>query len=219
MPNEMPGAGMLVQTNMGTPTVGLNQGPNWSTGSSMLGHTVVPLIPSVAFNSRGRGVQSLTLEGDHGPRLSGVRGTLDLLLIMGASGTARTICVLTDNPSSPTKYIAIKIDTSNRPFVIIKDSLGTTVAQVGPNFAAIPAGQTVSVRMAWDSQNIVDAASTRRATFKVNRDAVASSDWTTNPTANWTSFQPTHVMLGASLGDADFNGTVSAVQLSNVVSP
>lgn len=213
----MPGSGMFLQTNMAVPAVGVNQAANLG-GSAMQPHTAVPLLPSMAFSARGTGTQSLTLDAS-GPRLSGVQGSLDLLISMGAAGTARTVCVLTDDPASPTRYLAIKIDTTNRPYLVMTNAAGTVIAQVGPSFAALVSGQTAAIRMAWDSRNIVDVPTDRRATFKVNRTPVASSDWSTNPNANWTSFQPTHIRLGVSLGDADFNGVISAVQVSNVVSP
>lgn len=219
MPNEMPGSGMQVQLNMGTPSVGLNQAPNWG-GTSMDPHTVVPLLPSQCFSARGRGAQSLTLEANRGPRVNGPQGSLDLLILTGAAGTARTVCFLTDNPASPTRYIAIKIDTSNRPLVQLTNNLGTVVAAVTPSYTAIPAGRTVTIRLAWDSQNMIDPlTSTRRVSLRVNREFVPGTDWTTDPTANWTHFQPTHLVLGASLSDADFNGIVSAFQASNVVLP
>lgn len=226
--NEMPGSGMFIQTNMGVPTVGAGQGAPtvglgqtvyWNSGSSMEPNTVVPLLPGHVFSARGRGAQSLTTDPALGSRVSGVQGSLDLLVTMGAAGTARTLCILTDNPTSPVRYLAVKIDATNRPFGKITNNLGAVIGVVSPSYAAIAAGQPVLIRLAWDSVNVVDVLAARRATFRVNRDLVASGDWTTNPAAAWAAFQPTHIVLGASLGDADFNGTISAVQVSNSVTP
>lgn len=146
-------------------------------------------------------------------------------IVVGMSGgvtvsPTRTVCVLTDDPTAPTRYIAIKLDSTNRPFVQITDALGTVVGAVTPGSAAIGASRTVAIRLAWDSANAVDTLSGRRASLRVERELVLSAPWTTNPTANWASFQPTHIMLGVALGaDADFNGVISAVQVSNVVTP
>jgi hypothetical protein len=143
-------------------------------------------------------------------------------IISGMTGGAgpspvRTVCYLTDDPVTPTNYLAVRVDATNRPYLELTDALGVTKALITPSYAAIGDAQPVTVRLTWDSKNAVDG--TRFATFKVNRTAVTSGDWTTNPTAVWTAFQPSHLVLGASLGDDDFDGSVLAVQLSNVVSP
>lgn len=224
MANEILAPGLFVQTNMAVPNVGMNEGPNWG-GSSMAPLTVVPLLPALAFSARGRGGQSLVpdvalqLNPTQGSRLSGTQGSIDLLVTMATAGTARTLCFLTDSLATPTKYIAVKIDTSNRPFVTFTNNLGVVIAAGTPGGSAIASGTPVAIRMTWDSQNVVDVATTRHATLRVNREFVPSADWTTNPLVSWTSFQPQFVMLGGSLGDADFNGTIAAAQFSNVVTP
>lgn len=205
----------VILPNMASPVVGLNQAANWG-GSSMNAPTVVPLLAKQVFQGRGRGAQSL-VDPSQGPKLSGVRGTIDLLLLSGAAGTARTVCFLTDNIVSPTNFIAIKIDTTNRVRAVFTDNAGTTIGAVTPATAAIPADQTVAVRFAWDSSAPVQTSDTRRASLRVERELVAPSTWATNPAAVWTPFQPTHIMLGGSLGDADYNGTILSCQLSNFV--
>lgn len=344
MANQMPGSGMLVFTNMGTPNVGnLNEAANWG-GSSMDPNTVVPLLPGVAFSARGRGAQSLTTDPSLGSRLSGVQGSIDLLVTMGAivtgvaatgtittvaganlvdgetftlndgvhaptifefdsnasvtpgniavtftggdsattvrgaiisaingvagtltitasiggaavvnlvndaTGTAgnhaisetvadggflvtgmsggvdasppRTICFLTDDLATPTRYLAIKLDNTNKPFAKLTNNLGAVIGVMTPSLPALSAGQPATIRLAWNSQAAVDDLSGRRASFRLNGTFAPGSDWTTNPLANWASFQPRFLMLGGLLfGDADFNGTIAAVQLSNLVIP
>ena len=126
----------------------------------------------------------------------------------------RTVLFLTDNVTSPTKYIAVSLDATNRPFLKMTNIAGTVVAQTTPGGADIPAGQLLSIRVAWSSVAAVQGL--RFASLRVNRELVTV--WGTDPTAAWTYFQPTHVALGAALGaEADFNGTISALQLSDVV--
>lgn len=217
MSNDAPGAGRFVQNNMATPTAGVGT-PTWASGSSMLAATVLPILPGVAFDARGTGRFDLTTDTKLGPRVSGRQGSIDLAFVAGATGTARTLAYLTDSLTSPTRYILLGIDTSNRPRLVIKDELGTTVASVTPSYTAIASGQTVLVRMTWDSLNPVYG--TRQASLRVNRELIPDGDWATDPTADWTHFQPTHLVLGAGLaGASDFNGTISLVQVSNVVSP
>lgn len=131
---------------------------------------------------------------------------------------ARTICFLTDNPASPTNYIAIKLDSTNRPFVQMTNSLGTVVGVVTPSTPAIGPSRTIVIRFAWDSSNAVDVPSGRRASLRVDQELVGGGTWTTSPTSNWDSFQPTHLVLGGGIaGAADFNGSIPSVQVSNTV--
>lgn len=205
----------IILPNMATPAV---MTPTWR-GSSMAAPTVVPLLPGQAFQALGRGGQSLTKNAGQGPALSGVRGSIDLLIQTGAAGTARTVCFLTDSLTTPTRYLAVKIDTSNRPRVVFTNNLGTIVGSVTPSYAAIAADQTVTVRFTWDSTAPVLSGNARFASLRVNRELIPETDWATSPVAAWNSFQPTHLMLGGSLSDADFNGTVQLLQASNVVTP
>lgn len=203
----------LILPNMATPAV---MTPTWG-GSSMAAPTVVPLLPEQAFQATGRGGQSLTKYGGQGPALSGVRGSIDLLVLLGAAGTARTVCFLTDSLATPTRYLAIKIDTSNRFRAVFTNNLGTIVGSVTPSYAALAASQVATVRFTWDSTAAVSGG--RFASLRVNREMIPDADWATDPVAVWNSFQPTHLMLGGSLSDADFNGTVQVLQASNIVTP
>ena len=209
-------ANLLIQNN-NMATLAANQvTQNWG-GSSMSGPVVVPLLNDLAFQAQGRGAQSLTVIPGQGSRLSGVRGSIDLLILTGAAGTARTVCFLTDSLTAPTKYLAVKIDASNRPRVVFTNNAGTIIGAVTPSYAAIEANQNVTIRFTWDSTAPVEAASARQASLRVNRELVPAANWATNPVAVWNSFQPTHIMLGGSLSDADFNGSILALQASNLV--
>lgn len=207
MPNDTT---YSVTHNLAPVTAGLLVPPT-NLGVGMASPVVVPLLPGQIVKTLGRG--RLDLEN----RVSGRQGSIDLLVDVGAAGTARTVCYLTDNITAPANVIAVKIDTSNRPRVVITNALGVTVASVTPSYAAISAGQPVTIRVTWNSQAAVDG--TRFASLRVNREFIPGANWATNPTAAWPSFQPTHLMLGGTLSDADFNGTIQVLQISETVTP
>ena len=350
MPNDMPGAARYVRTTMATPTAGVGVPPTWR-GSSMNPVTVAALLPGVSFDARGRGVFNLTtaVRFPRGPRISGHQGSVDLHLVVGLDGTARTLCYLTDDPAQPTTYLAVRLDSQNRPYLDVvrpqtpfvfaggrlsasgpitntetvtldtktytiestltnvngnvkqganeietlanlaaainltsgagtKYAAATTVhptvraeteANVliataktpGPGGNAIastelcanaqwdngatlvdgaglvvqvtltdptqaPAAtnidpdQPIHLRLTWDTAKAVLGA--RFASFSVNGGAIPETHWTTDPTAAWPFWQPTHLVLGGGLlyqGDADFNGLILSAQLSEVVTP
>jgi len=120
MPNDMPGAARYVRTNMAVPTAGVGINPTWE-GNSMRPLTVVPILPGASFDARGKGLFPLSQPGrfPRGTRISGQRGSLDLWMVVGTDGTARTACYLTDDPVEPTVYLAVRLDTANRPFLEI----------------------------------------------------------------------------------------------------
>jgi hypothetical protein len=82
--------------------------------------------------------------------------------------------------------------------------------------ASSATGAILHLRFAWNSQDpVVDPD---YASFTINGEAITAGDWTTMPVADWTSWQPTHLVLGQGLlGEAAFNGTIQAVQLSDTV--
>lgn len=363
MPNEIPGnAGFLVHTNLAPVTAGVGIPPT-TLGRAMRPNTAVPLLEQSAFQAWGRGTWDLDepnippadIRFTRGPRLSGVRGTLDLWMELGLDGTARTVCYLTDNPAAPTRVIALRVDSQNRSLltmnygvldpvpaggildmsggnatnletVVINGKtytweasltnvdghvkVGTTTAQsinnliaainlgsgkgtayatattlhptvraeIGPipSSVAVEAKQVgtvgnaitttetmlngfwvngatlvdgadgdlttvgeisptgppampnvlpggeAHVRMTWDTVNPIPGH-LRHMTFSYNGQHVAAGNWSTDPTAPWGYWQPTHLVLGAGLVDlaleADFNGVIRAVQVSNLVLP
>lgn len=209
MSNESHVGGRFVRTNQSVPTASVTA-PVPFMGSTMEQPTVVPLLPGVCFDARGKG--RLDLE----TKVSGAQGTVDLLIQTSTAGSARTVCYLTDNPTTPSNYLAIKVDASNRPFAIFTNALGTVIGQMAPAYGVIAAGQPVSVRFAWSS--LVPVSGLYFASVRVNGSLVATADWGTAPLATWLSFKPTYlVLIGPNLGDADFNGTVLACQVANEV--
>jgi hypothetical protein len=137
---------------------------------------------------------------------------------VGAAGSARTVCYLTNNPANPAMYILIGVDVSNRPLVQVTDNVPALVADVTPSYPVIAAGKVVAVRFAWDSLNLIGGV--RMASLTVNGEAIPAGDWIADPLVAWDYFEPSHLVLGLGLVPAlDFNGNILSVQVSNVVTP
>lgn len=201
-------SGLLVTIEEAIPTVSGFGAPSWVKGS--VGNTrVAPVLNGSVANPSGSGKFSLA------GKVLGIRGSIQTSFITGATGVRRTIAYLTDNPTTPTNLIVIGVDELNRPFISIRDYAGVVKALVSPTYPGIlAAGLQVNVIVSWDSTQAIDG--TRFALLQVNRSSVPIGDWTTNPIAAWTSFQPTDVVLGFGIGgDLDFNGQIFAFQISN----
>lgn len=126
----------------------------------------------------------------------------------------RTVLYLTDAPTSPSNYIVVALDATNRPLVRIKNILGTSIAVVTPSGSAVAANTPVKLRLSWNSQTVITG--TRFTSLEVNSAAISASDWSTDPVVAWLPFAPTHMVVGQGISPAaDFNGTVLAVQLAN----
>lgn len=143
------------------------------------------------------------------------RGTLEVSITLGATGTARCIAVLVDKWPNPTQQVGILIDTNNRPFAYLSiDGLGTVYGQGSPSGAAYASGRTLRVRLSYDLRNFVHGAST--ALLEIEDQ---NQDWTTEPGLTSIQFQPTYLIVGdASVqGYSDFNRVVNWSQLAKDV--
>jgi len=198
-----------------------NQNPSpLHGGKTMDPHTVVTPLPNQALLGRGT-VQKHDLTRDgrfpRGPVLSGIRGSAEVCLRTGASGSQRSVFYLTD--STGLLDLVLFLDSNNRPFFSIDDIDGN-VASTQTRTGAAPSADTRHfIRMTWDSTGLVpDSGTTGRfATLTVNGIAIADSDWSLS-TAAWTHFVPTDLVVGAARGaGSDFNGTIDFVQFTNTV--
>jgi hypothetical protein len=179
--------------------------------------SVVP-TPSVSQLLPGGSVQ-VTGVGDHllSGRLSGRQGTLDVSLITGAPGSARAVAFLVNNAMTPTKYIGIALDASNRPFALLSvDGALTVYGQSTPSSAPLIAGTPLLCRLAFSSTGVIVGGFF--AAFELGGDDNLQ-DWAVYPSTAWSSFMPTHLLLGVgNLGGlADFNGKLNTVQGSDLV--
>lgn len=203
-------SGLLVQIVEPTPVVpaGSFGNPSWPQGSGG-GIAVSAKLNQAVDTSSGSG------NFDIGTRVLGTRGSILVSFISGLQGQARTIGYLTDNQAL---RIVVGLDALNRPDLSIYDASGVLRAQVIPTYRGIPAGSQGSILVSWDSTRAIDG--TRHALLHVNASAIPAQDWVTNPTAIWTSLQPTNVVLGFGVSPAlTFNGSILAFQISNDVVP
>lgn len=204
------GNGLVVTIEEATPTIsaaGPWGSPFFNQGS-LRTQQVTAVLPKAVSRNSGTGRFSLDA------RVTGVRGTIQVAYVTGASGMQRTLCYMTDNYTTPSNRIVIGLDGMNRPYIVITNNLGTTIAQVNPTYAGIPAGIQGQAVLSWDSTAALDG--TRFALLKSSGQLVPSGDWATSPTTAWNSFVPTEIVLGFAAGsDADFNGQIIGVQVSN----
>lgn len=162
-------------------------------------------LPGGVVQVRGKGEH--LLEG----QLSGQQGTLLINCTTGTAGASQAIAFIA---LSPTLLLGVALDTSNRPYALLVDVLGTTVGQsvvLGP---AIPAGIPLVLELVWDSKNVIWEGG--HAAFQYNDQITA---WSASvPT--WDSFEPTSLYVGTSLGGhglSSFTGVIGKVQVGNSV--
>jgi len=197
-------AGFILDYAVATPpTVGVGLKPNfvWQ-----------PLPGMVTFmNSTGDVPLNATV--------SGTQGTLQAICTAGTAGAAQVVAFLVDNITTPTLFLGISLDTTNRPCAWILDAHGTTVAHFANSGSAVVSGTPMTINLAWNSAAAVQ--STHFAELKVNG-AIPTGTWSTDATTAWTPFQPTALLVGdqgkstfQSLGA--FVGTVQKVQVTNTV--
>jgi hypothetical protein len=191
-------AGFIMDVSVVAPTNGVGTyGPTF----------VAPLLPGAAFHTRGTGVFPLASLG-----LSGRQGTIQVGITPGATGSARAIVFLA---LSPTVMLGIALDSTNRPYAILKNAAGTTVGQSTAEPGTIAAGTPLALTLAWNSQGVV--ANGINAALLINSNVVS---WGTVPNAVWTPFVPTAVYVGTTLGAlglSDALGTIGTVQISDQV--
>jgi hypothetical protein len=147
---------------------------------------------------------------------SGRRGTLLASAFSGAAGSNRAVAFLVDRWPSPTRYLGIALDASNRPFAVMSvDGLGTVSGQSTPSGPALPAGQPIDVRLAFDSQEIIH--NNWHAALMVEDTMV--DIWVRNPTAAWAPVPFGYLLVGMAPvgGMVALNGSVLHTQVSEAV--
>lgn len=158
----------------------------------------------------GVGNYPLAGTGFHQLPLAPGKGTLDLQVVTGAAGSARSLGAVVESLNAPTRYIEILLDATNRPYARIMDLYGTVVALTAPAGPPIAAGVPLHIRFAWNSQSPINGAV--YAYLAVN-EAVANL-WATQPLVAWVPFAPVGVLLGGGSAAA-FNGTIRIAQVND----
>ena len=187
------GSGLIVSPNQPSVVTGAGGAPTIrGQGSS---NTVISRLPSLDLEVQGRG--RFVLDS----AFSGAQGVLDVEVLLPVAGTARTLCYLTDDLSG-SNVVALRLDSSNRPFVTITDAFGVVVAELTPSGFALAAGRRVRLRMTWDATYRVTTL--RHVSLKVDGVESHDRDWSTDPLYTWTPFRNQYLVSGQAYGtDAD----------------
>lgn len=179
-----------VNMNPGLPMVGASMGPN----------LISPVLPGVAFSTRGLGKFPVS-------KLTGRQGAIDMWVTLGATGSLRSLLVLTDGDA----VVTIHLGTDNRINLTHQSQTHVLVADLTNGFAADVAGSRFRLRYTWDSTQPVDGPKYAMLRKNEEKGNVLSG-------SAWTSFYPTEVWLGVAIGvTLDFNGTIDKVQIGSSV--
>lgn len=184
----------------GLPFTGLTLGPSIVS---------VP-IPGVAFGTGAKGRSIVTMG-------AGNQGAIDLNVTTGATGTARSLVIVSDNINTPVNYIEISLTTTNTVTLVHKNGLGTTIAAVTGAFTGVGAGVPFHIRYAWNASVAIDG--TRFALLSLN--GASAGTWATDPQSSWAPFSLAGATSGVSVGlglisAADFNGSIQRVQVGTL---
>lgn len=203
-----PGPGLIIASPAGVmvrfDVMGWNQGPNAGEGSNNMGNygpvTVCQRLGSV--NVSGIGDHTLT-----GLSIAGVQGALDVVFTTGtAAGSPQHVVAIVDQIPTPTMYLAILLDTSNRPYAVVTNSAGSIVAQSTPTGPVIPSGISLDATLVWNSL-------APSVTFTVGEISYAFAP---NPSVPWASFAPNWLMVGDGFGaNLAFAGKIGNAQVGN----
>lgn len=142
--------------------------------------------------------------------LCGTQGTIEASFTVGAAGSGRLLVFLVDQWPSPTKYIGIGLDSSNRPYALMSvDGLGTVYGQSSPTLPAFASGTSLTARLSYNLRSPL--YETRTAVIQVNDET--EGDWVPDPVVTAYGFTPGALVVGlAGLSLAAFNGAVRWVQ-------
>ena len=191
---------------------GLVSYPSWPTSGNfgnVSPHKVSTPVPGQALAVFGSGTFDVTAV------VSGRQGSIRVSYVTGAAGSSRALAFLAQ---SSTVLLGVALDSSNRPYAILKDAYGTTVGQSSTSGdPAVASGVPGEVTLSWNSKGVVFNG--RYASFVTG---ALAADWGTAPVAAWDQLIPASLLAGTSLGAlslSDFNGTLVCVSVGNQVVP
>jgi hypothetical protein len=178
-----------------------------SNGTGTFGQQFVsPILAGGAFHTSGTGQFPLT------GQFSGRQGSIKVTLTTGTAGTAQAVVFLA---LSSTVMLGVALDSSNRPYAILKDQYGTTVGLTKVVAGAVPSNTPLELTFSWNSKGVVFGS--RYSSLTVGG---VVTDWVTSPVSTWEYFVPTQLYVGTTLGGlglADFVGKIGVVQVSDQV--
>jgi len=201
-----PGPGLIIHSPVGVirwDVIQNQQTSNQGQGTSNEGNWSPPTVFKPLGNVNVSGIGDHTLTG---LSVGGSSGTLDVVFTTGTAGGIQHVVALVDQIPTPTVYIAILLDASNRAYAVITNSAGTIVAQSTPSGAVLPTGITFDATLAWNSATPI-------VSFTIGGVAQV---FATNPGASWVSFAPNWLMVGDGFGsNVPFTGSIGNAQVGN----
>lgn len=183
-----PGPGLIYPSPAGVvvrlDVVGWNQTTGQGQWSNNEGTYQNPIVTNPVGGISSGGIGDLSLTGYNTP---GPAGTLQADITTGTVGVASMhVVACVDQIPTPTMYLGIFLDTSNRPFAVVTDDTGVIVAQSTPAGPVIPAGTPLTINLQWN-------AAAAYVNLMIGETTAA---WTTYPATPWTPFTPAWMMVG-----------------------
>lgn len=188
--------------------------PNNTGGSGPGPWTVTQLLPGADIQLTGSG-EFVLPSPSRSPQLAlgqgnevfvgGVRGSMQVDVVVGTTAGTQGLAYLVGNDSPTTLFLGLSL-AADVPTVTITNNLGTVVATLADP-SPLAQGQRATIQVFWDSGNGV-------VVLVVNGQTVAST-----VVAPWASFIPIAVVYGSAVPSfgpvtAPFNGTFLKVQVS-----
>ncbi len=181
------------------PNVASGESPNLGNVPSQGPWRVSQLLPGANIQLRGGGEFYLpsgrqsAMQGigsGSNPALGGTMGSIQVDVTTGTAGTIQGLGFLAlPIGGTPTAYLGIWLDASNRPSFTITDVNGTVKAVGAPAGAALPSGTVLQLRLFWDSTGTI-----------IPGFVAFYSNGVPQPlgtvTGPWTSFTPASVLYG-----------------------
>jgi len=147
------------------------------------------------------------------------QGQIHVRALTGVPGTPRALAFLVDNVSAPTRFFGFGLDSGNRPMVFMQDRDGTLIGEfTSLSTDEVGEGYFLDLVLAW--QSTAALSGTRFAL--VTQYGQLDFGWATDPTASWTPFVPTGLLVGTINGTVSpgsfesleyFNGTIQRVRV------
>ena len=187
----------------------------------MLPQRSFPLVPDQSYVAQGDGRFNLTQTvppGDarfpRGPRFNKTQGTIDLWALMGSGADSLVIAsVTTDSTSTP--LVTIGVNASGQCTGDIDDVDGTTrAAWAATSMGTVAEGGQLHVQVAWNATTPINGL--RHVKVVVNGVTMGDGDFTTDPLAAWSPFQPFYVTTGKFASNG-FDGSMFLTQVSSRV--
>lgn len=180
------------------PNIAPGETPNFGNAPTPGPWVVTQLLPGAVLQLRGGGEYDIVtgqspqlgIGSGASPLIGGTMGSMQVDIVTGTAGTIQGLAFITiPIGATPTAYLGIWLDASNRPSFTITDALGVTKAVGAPAGSAIPSGTVLQLRLFWDSTGTVIPS---RVAFFSN--GVAQPLGAVS--ASWTAFQPASVLYG-----------------------